>query len=327
MQRAIRLTKGTIGTMDLQSLEQSEMKSGGHRRWWLYEARGQFVAKELDKRAARRITAPIRTPQTFEWQKSALERKKQDLEWKLTKARAKLAQSRVGLRSLFSSERRREELEREVATLESDLSTVEDTLSTVETKLRKALQRKRTAEKRWHCISFHPEDSRLADKDRWGYSGVYMHVYMKPSVFEKAQAFQREEPIYLCTWFPQKQDKLEGKFWWHRDKFWASTGYSEEEARLLIWEKGRREQRKFERLGKAKAAAEEALEQGGRERIPEEVRLLVWERDGGRCVKCGSTEDLEFDHIIPISKGGSNTEKNVQLLCATCNREKRDHIA
>lgn len=94
----------------------------------------------------------------------------------------------------------------------------------------------------------------------------------------------------------------------------------------MLWEKGRREQRKLERLAKAMAAAKEVREEAGRERIPEEVRLLVWERDGGRCVKCGSTEDLEFDHIIPASKGGNNTEKNVQLLCAKCNQEKGAHI-
>ena len=84
---------------------------------------------------------------------------------------------------------------------------------------------------------------------------------------------------------------------------------------------------KRQRLAKAMAAAKEAREEVRRERIPAEVRFLVWERDGGRCARCGSTEDLEFDHIIPVSKGGSSTEKNVQLLCAKCNREKRDRIA
>ena len=42
--------------------------------------------------------------------------------------------------------------------------------------------------------------------------------------------------------------------------------------------------------------------------------MLVWRRDQGRCVKCGSNEKLEFDHIIPLSRGGSNTFRNVQLL-------------
>ena len=40
-----------------------------------------------------------------------------------------------------------------------------------------------------------------------------------------------------------------------------------------------------------------------RQRIPENVRLFVWQRDQGRCVKCGSRERLEFDHIIPFPPG------------------------
>jgi len=63
-----------------------------------------------------------------------------------------------------------------------------------------------------------------------------------------------------------------------------------------------------------------------REPIPEHVRFVVWRRDEGKCVKCGSKENLEFDHIIPLSKGGSNTARNIQLLCEKCNREKSDKI-
>lgn len=60
--------------------------------------------------------------------------------------------------------------------------------------------------------------------------------------------------------------------------------------------------------------------------IPGRVRREVWRRDEGKCVKCGSRERLELDHIIPFSKGGSNTARNIELLCEKCNREKRDNI-
>jgi 5-methylcytosine-specific restriction endonuclease McrA len=66
----------------------------------------------------------------------------------------------------------------------------------------------------------------------------------------------------------------------------------------------------------------ENLNDASREPIPETVRIFVWQRDGGKCVKCGKRELLEFDHIIPIAKGGSNTERNIQLLCEPCNRSK-----
>jgi len=64
----------------------------------------------------------------------------------------------------------------------------------------------------------------------------------------------------------------------------------------------------------------------GRERIPEEIRHEVWRRDGGKCAQCSGRENLEFDHIIPLSKGGSNTVRNIELLCEKCNREKSDDI-
>ncbi|MDX9782975.1 MAG: HNH endonuclease [Bacteroidales bacterium] len=65
---------------------------------------------------------------------------------------------------------------------------------------------------------------------------------------------------------------------------------------------------------------------GRREPIPQEVMDKVWNRDGGRCVKCGSQENLEFDHIIPVSKGGATTYRNIQLLCKKCNLEKTNKI-
>lgn len=56
------------------------------------------------------------------------------------------------------------------------------------------------------------------------------------------------------------------------------------------------------------------------------VKREVWRRDYGKCVECGSQVRLEYDHIIPFSRGGSNTARNIQLLCEKCNRKKHDKI-
>lgn len=63
-----------------------------------------------------------------------------------------------------------------------------------------------------------------------------------------------------------------------------------------------------------------------RDPIPEDVKLLVWARDGGACVRCGSKKELHFDHIIPVAKGGGNGEANVQILCQSCNLQKTDKM-
>jgi hypothetical protein len=60
--------------------------------------------------------------------------------------------------------------------------------------------------------------------------------------------------------------------------------------------------------------------------IPREAVLEVWERDGGACVYCDCTEKLHIDHLIPVSKGGSNHASNLQLLCAECNLSKGARI-
>lgn len=63
-----------------------------------------------------------------------------------------------------------------------------------------------------------------------------------------------------------------------------------------------------------------------REAIPRLVQREVWQRDSGRCVECGTKENLCFDHIVPFSRGGSNTIRNLQLLCEPCNLSKGNRI-
>ncbi|WP_324069032.1 MAG: HNH endonuclease [Flavobacterium sp.] len=52
------------------------------------------------------------------------------------------------------------------------------------------------------------------------------------------------------------------------------------------------------------------------------TKKIVFTRDGGVCQCCGSSENIEYDHIIPYSCGGSSDVSNIQLLCMKCNRSK-----
>ncbi len=61
--------------------------------------------------------------------------------------------------------------------------------------------------------------------------------------------------------------------------------------------------------------------------IPSAIKLIVWKRDQGRCVECGATNELHFDHILPFSRGGtSDTAENIQLLCMRHNLQKSARI-
>lgn len=102
--------------------------------------------------------------------------------------------------------------------------------------------------------------------------------------------------------------------------------YSPEDEKLLVQDDFDSERRKFERLRNKFSLARDTEPRNERTAISEEVRVAVWRRDNGRCVGCGSRDRLEYDHIIPVSRGGSSTVRNIELLCEACNRGKGANI-
>jgi 5-methylcytosine-specific restriction endonuclease McrA len=60
----------------------------------------------------------------------------------------------------------------------------------------------------------------------------------------------------------------------------------------------------------------------GARHVPAHVRRAVWARDGGQCTfvgddghRCGAREPLEFDHIVPVARGGRATADGIRLRC------------
>jgi len=134
---------------------------------------------------------------------------------------------------------------------------------------------------------------------------------------------QQETPVPLMT------DGSRRRCWWmFRDEFyWEDESLSEIEIKALLLERLAQRERRIKR---AVALMEQTEALGAapvRPPIPEDVRLFVWRRDGGRCVRCGGNQLLEFDHVIPVSQGGATTARNLQLLCQACNREKGASLA
>jgi len=63
--------------------------------------------------------------------------------------------------------------------------------------------------------------------------------------------------------------------------------------------------------------------------VPFKTKIRVARRDNYTCQICGKhlkDNEIEFDHIIPVSKGGSSEEHNIQLTCFDCNRDKSDQV-
>jgi hypothetical protein len=166
----------------------------------------------------------------------------------------------------------------------------------------------------------------------WGNDGVYRF----PLVLGLGQSARVVHLDLDASYQPDSADPTRplGQEFLPVDGPWAYRGIavevnggnelSLEEVRIRIKHEILRRDKAFERMRREIEALEnvEQADMARRERISESVRLFVWQRDEGKCVKCRKAEKLEFDHIIPVIKGGSNTERNVQLLCEQCNRAK-----
>jgi hypothetical protein len=133
---------------------------------------------------------------------------------------------------------------------------------------------------------------------------------------------QEEEPCLLMV------DEERNKKWWmYKGEFyWENDGLSALQVKALAMERLAKKERKINRAVSMMENNMYNEDRNLREHIPDDVKVFVWNRDGGKCVRCGSRHNLEFDHVIPVSKGGSSTARNIQILCEACNRSKGDSL-
>jgi hypothetical protein len=139
-------------------------------------------------------------------------------------------------------------------------------------------------------------------------------------------------------WFPRpgfyhyvlsEEPRVGGRtYWLFREAVFSTVEeLTPEEVRALLLEKENKAKARIARAMALMEQVDQLSDSGRREAIPDDVRMFVWQRDRGQCVVCGTRKDLEFDHLIPLSMGGSNTARNLQLLCAGCNRSKGGNLA
>jgi 5-methylcytosine-specific restriction endonuclease McrA len=134
-------------------------------------------------------------------------------------------------------------------------------------------------------------------------------------------SYQQHTPVHVMS------EIASGRRWWMYcgEFYWENDELTAEEVRVLVLDRQQQRQKRIDRATARVAVAGETS-QARREAIPDSIKTAVWQRDGGRCVTCGSRSQLEFDHIIPVTKGGSSTARNLQLLCAPCNRSKGPNL-
>ena len=147
--------------------------------------------------------------------------------------------------------------------------------------------------------------------------GTLDHLF---TAAEKAKLFNDDEAGSQSAIEPLSVDR-------QPDVVWVLLAVPVEE-----WPKHEREIERLQKVALVSSMVtratpdEEMIEARKRRDVSTEVRKFVYERDEGKCVSCDSTESLQFDHIIPLSKGGGGTAANVQLLCSGCNRKKSSEV-
>ena len=142
--------------------------------------------------------------------------------------------------------------------------------------------------------------------------GEQVRLSCKPAQWDQLLIEQRDHPIFVC--------RIGHRVYWMFHDIWENDALQAHEVQALILDRERKRERTIERAVQRMTTAEES--RFVREPIPDDVKIFVWQRDRGQCVRCGTNANLEFDHIIPVSMGGSTTARNVQLLCSSCNLER-----
>jgi hypothetical protein len=138
---------------------------------------------------------------------------------------------------------------------------------------------------------------------------------LKDGDYKALLARQATTPVMVALQERRRCWMFDGGYYWEDD------GLTAEEVKALVLDRERRKRKQIQNAV-SRMHMGVAASPPGRSPIPDDVKMFVWKRDGGRCVRCGSQADLEFDHIIPFAMGGSSTARNLQILCASCNRSK-----
>lgn len=137
------------------------------------------------------------------------------------------------------------------------------------------------------------------------------------------EAAKRHQNQHVAAEMVKVYEKIHDGIWVFNGVFHLVDSWLEESERRKVFKF--RLELSDEKVGSVQRKKQSDLEHN--RMIPSSVKMEVWKRDKGCCVKCGRKDNLHYDHILPFSKGGTSLlATNIQLLCARHNLQKHDHI-
>ena len=132
---------------------------------------------------------------------------------------------------------------------------------------------------------------------------------------KKRKAYGRKWNLENPGWRKAYRYKNAEKFRAYRAK-WRRENPEREKKRIVRWRCKNPDKRN------AHNAKRRALIAGADGAHTGVDRITVFAKYNNTCLKCGTTENITIDHIVPLAGGGSNWTDNLQLLCASCNAGK-----
>lgn len=148
---------------------------------------------------------------------------------------------------------------------------------------------------------------------------AHHHLECSERRFARLARSQTDLPVLVA--------KKDGRsWWWYADRFWwDDDGLPAPDVRTIVLDAELRARQRARELAEARATLlGEERPLGIDESVTQVVRFAVWCRDRGRCVDCGTADDVGFDEIFPPNVSDSRSAANVELRCASC-RERRAH--
>ena len=129
--------------------------------------------------------------------------------------------------------------------------------------------------------------------------------------------------------YPKNKDKMNAKarekykenreYHLKKSKRWREENPDRKKKNAAMWEEKNKHKRK---MYKQRRRAAEANAEG---EFHSDDILKIFDMQRGRCGICSKKrklKEMHVDHIEPLSRGGSNWPKNLQMLCKKCNLSK-----